>query len=91
MDIELVLNLIKDPPRVRTRVDFALFDILTIPLSNARPASIGKDNTTDFLECSDLAVTLDRGADLLGTRGNGELRLHFEAMIRCLLCDGRAA
>jgi hypothetical protein len=84
-------NLIKDPPRVRTRVDLALLDVLAIPLSNARPTSIGKDNTTDLLEYSDLAVTLDRGANLLGTRGNGELRLCREAMIRCLLRDGRAA
>ena len=66
------LNLIKVPPRVRTRVDLALLDILAIPLSNARPASIGKDNTTGLLEYSDLAVTVDRGTNLLGTRGNGE-------------------
>ena len=66
------LNLIKKSPRVRTRVGLALLDIPTIPLSNAGPASIGKDNTADLLECTYLAVTLDRSANLLGTRGNGE-------------------
>lgn len=85
------LYLINDSPRVRTRVDLTLLDILTIPLTNARPASIGKDNTADIFEYSDLAVTVDRGANLLGTRSNGELRLCLEAVISCLLCDGRAA
>ena len=58
---------------MRTRVDLALLDILAVPLSNARPASIGEDNTADLFEYSNLAVTVDRGANLLGTRGNGEL------------------
>lgn len=62
-------------------VGLALLDILTVPLSNARTASVGKDDTTVLLEGLQLTVTLDSSANLLRTRGNGEERLGLQAVI----------
>ena len=64
------------------RVGLALLNILTVPLSNARTASVGKDDTTVLLEGLQLTITLNSGANLLRTGGNGEERLGLQAMIK---------
>lgn len=76
---------------IRTRVDFTLLDILTVPLTDARAASVGKDETTGVFESTDLAITFNGGTDLLGTGGNGELGFDLNSMIGSLLGDGSRA
>jgi hypothetical protein len=76
---------------IRTRVDLALLNVLPIPLTNARTASVGKDDTTSTLKGVDQTVTSDRGTDLLRSGGNSEFALEVETVIRSLLDDrGRA-
>src|SRR5258707_3375862 len=72
---------------VLTGVGFSFLDILTIPLTNARPTSVGKNKPTNLLEGSDLTVTVDGGTDLFGTGSNCELALHFNAMLSGFLCN----
>ena len=52
-------------------VGSSLGNISAIPLTNAGSAGVGKDNTAELLESGKLAITLNGGADLLGTGGNG--------------------
>jgi hypothetical protein len=69
------------------RVGFALLHILAVPLSNARTAGIGEDDTTVLLEGLQLTITLNSSTNLLGTRGNGEERLGLQAMVEGVLSD----
>jgi len=62
-------------------VDLALLDVLTIPLADARTASVGQNDTTELLEGLELAVALNGGTDLLRTRGNGEDGLGLQTVI----------
>jgi len=59
----------------------------TLPLADARTASIGKNNTTDSAEDVSDAVTLDGGADLLGSRADVELGLDLGSVLLALLAD----
>jgi hypothetical protein len=72
-------------------VGLTLLDILTIPLSNARTAGVGKDDTAVLLEGLELTVTLDGGANLLGTRGDGEQRLGLQTVVKSVTGDGSSA
>ena len=77
--------------RILTGVLITLLNVLTIPLTNARTASVGEDDTADLLESSHLTVALDGRADLLGTGGDREARLEVDAVVSRLLRDvGRA-
>jgi hypothetical protein len=70
------------------RVDLALLDVATIPLSNAGSASVGKNQTANLLKGTNLSVTLDGSTDLLGTRGDGELGLDGQTMSRGFVGNG---
>ena len=69
-------------------VGLALLHILTVPLANARTASVGKDDTTELLEGLELTVTLNGGADLLRTRGDSEERLRLDAVVKSVTGNG---
>lgn len=70
------------------RVGLTLLHILTVPLSNARTTGVGKDDTTELLKSLKLAVTLNGGANLLRTRGNGEQRLGLDTVVKSVLSNG---
>lgn len=68
-------------------VRFALLDVLAVPLSNARTAGVGEDDTTELLESLKLTITLNSGANLLGTGGNSEERLGLQTMVKSVTSD----
>jgi hypothetical protein len=70
------------------RVGGALLDIAAVPLSNARTAGVGKNHATELLKGLELTVTLNGGADLLGTGGNGEEGLGLDAVVESVLGNG---
>ncbi len=70
------------------RVGFALLDVLAIPLTDARTAGVGKDDTTEFLKSLKLAIALDGSTDLLGTGSNSEERLRLQTVVDSVLGDG---
>jgi len=76
---------------VRTRVLLALLGVLTIPLANARSASVGEDNGARSLKLANLAIASNGGTDLLRSGGDGELALEVEAVVERLLHDGSRA
>ena len=65
-----------------------LLDILAVPLSNARTAGVGEDDTTELLKGLELTVTLNGSANLLGTRSNSEDRLGLQTVVESILGDG---
>ena len=69
------------------RVDITLLDVLPIPLSNTRTASVSEYQAANALESLDLSITGDSGTDLLGTGGDSELRLNIQTVIGGLLGD----
>ena len=69
------------------RVGLTLLDITSVPLTNARTTSVGKDNTTELLEGLELTVTLNGGTDLLGTRGDSEGRLGLDTVVEGITSD----
>jgi len=69
----------------------ALGDILTIPLTNAGTASVGKNDTAGGIEHLHLTVTLNGGANLLGTGGDGEDGLALQTVVQSLLGNGSRA
>ena len=75
----------------RTRIDVTLFDILPIPLTNARTTSVGKNETADILECSHLTITGNGGTNLLRTGSNSELALGRQAVLGSFTCDRSSA
>lgn len=72
-------------------VSLTLLDIATIPLANARTAGVSEDDTAELLEGLELAITLNGGANLLGTGGDGESRLGLEAVVKSVTGDGSSA
>jgi hypothetical protein len=69
------------------RVGLTLLDITSVPLTNARTASVGKDDTAELLEGLELTVTLNGGTDLLGTRGDSEGRLGLDTVVEGITSD----
>lgn len=69
----------------RTGVGLSLLNILSVPLSDARSASVGKDKTTSFFESSNLSVPLNGSPNLLRSGGDGELGLQFQTSVLGLL------
>ncbi|KAI6748464.1 hypothetical protein HG530_015500 [Fusarium avenaceum] len=70
------------------RVGLTLLDVLSVPLTNAGTASIGKNDATEFLKGLELTITLNSSADLLRTRGNSENRLSLDAMVEGIAGNG---
>ena len=60
-------------------------------MTNARTTGIGKDNTANVLESTNLTITLDRSTDLLRARGDGELALGLETVCSSFLGNRRRA
>jgi len=50
---------------VRTGVGLAHLDVLPVPLTDARTASVGENDATDIFESLDLTITFNGGANLL--------------------------
>lgn len=73
------------------RVGLTLLDVLTIPLSNARTAGVGKDNTTVLLKGLELTIALNGSTDLLGTGGDGEEGLGLQTVVKGVLSNGGSA
>jgi hypothetical protein len=69
------------------RVGLTLLYITSVPLTNARTASVGKDDTAELLEGLELTVTLNGGTDLLRTRGDSEGRLGLDTMVEGITSD----
>lgn len=76
---------------IRTGVGLALLDVLPVPLTDARTASVGEDDSTDIFESLDLTITFNGGANLLGTRGDGECRLELKTSVLGLGDEGSGA
>lgn len=68
-------------------VGLALLHIFTVPLANARTASVGKDDTTELLEGLELTITLNGGANLFRTRSDSEERFGLDAVIKSVTCN----
>lgn len=66
----------------------SLLDVLSVPLTDARSTSVGKDNTTSSLEGLNHTVSGNGSSDLLGSRGDGELGLGLESVGSSLISDG---
>lgn len=71
-------------------VGLTLLDVLTVPLTNARTASVGKNDTAVLLESLQLTITGNGGANLLGTGGDSEDRLGLETVVQSVTRDGGA-
>lgn len=69
-------------------VGLAFLHILTVPLSNARTASVGENDTTKLLESLELAITRDGSTNLLRTGGDGEHRLGLDTVIKGIPGNG---
>ena len=72
-------------------VGVTLLDVTTVPLANARTTGVSEDNAANALEGTDHAITLDGGANLLRTRGDGELALGREAVRSSFFRNGGRA
>jgi len=59
-----------------------------IVLTNARTAGVGKNHTTELLEGLELTVTLNGGANLLGSGGDGEEGLGLDAVVESVTGNG---
>jgi hypothetical protein len=70
------------------RVGGSLLNIAAVPLSNARTAGVGKNHATELLEGLELTVTLNGGANLLGTGSDGEDGLGLDAVVESVLGNG---
>ena len=68
-------------------VRLALLDVLTVPLSNARTAGVGKDDTTELFEGLQLAITLNGSTDLLRARGDSEHGLGLNTVVKGVPSD----
>jgi hypothetical protein len=73
------------------RVLLTLLDVLTIPLTNAGTASVGKDNTTSLGKSVHDTVTFDGSTNLFGTRGDGVLSLSLNSVSSSLFSEGSRA
>lgn len=62
--------------------------LTSVPLTNARSASVGKDHATEVLEGLELTITLNGGANLLGTGSDGEEGFGLDAVVESVLGDG---
>lgn len=71
-------------------VGLALLDVLAVPLTNARTAGVGKNNTAVLLKSLQLTITGNGGANLLGTGSNSEDRLGLETVVQSVTGDGGA-
>ena len=71
-------------------VGLALLHILAVPLSDARAAGVGQDDTAELLESLQLAITLNGSTDLLRARGDSEHRLGLDAVVQSVPGDGRS-
>ena len=60
-------------------------------MTNARAASVGKNDTASRLEGLHETITSDGSSDLLGTGGNSELALGVETVLSCLTSDRSSA
>lgn len=69
------------------RVGLALLDVLTIPLTNARTASVGENHTTELLEGLELTIALNGSANLLRARGDSEGSLGLQAVVESIASD----
>ncbi|KAI6755925.1 hypothetical protein HG531_005031 [Fusarium graminearum] len=69
-------------------VGLALLDVTSIPLTNAGTTSVGKNDTAELLEGLELAITLNGGADLLGTRSDSESRLGLDTVVESITGNG---
>jgi hypothetical protein len=72
-------------------VGLTLLDVLTVPLTDARTASVGKNDTTELLEGGELAVTRNSGTDLLGTRGDSVDGLRLDTVVKGVTGDRSGA
>jgi hypothetical protein len=73
------------------RVGGALLDIASVPLTNARTASVGEDHTTELLEGLELTVTLNGGTNLLRTGGDSEGSLGLDTVVEGITGNGGSA
>lgn len=69
------------------RVRLALLDVPAIPLTDARTAGVGEDDTAKLLKSLQLAITLNSGANLLGTGGNSEEGLSLQTVVQSVTSD----
>ena len=58
-------------------------------MTNARTASVGKNETANLFESSHLTVTLDGSTDLFGAGGDRELALGAQTVLSSLASNGR--
>jgi hypothetical protein len=76
---------------IRTSIGLALLDVLPVPLTDARTASVGENDATNIFESLDLAITFNGGANLLGTGGDSVCRLELETSVLGLCDEGSGA
>lgn len=74
--------------RSLTGVLGALGDISSVPLTDTRTAGVGQNHTAELLEGLELTITLDGGANLLGTGSDSEESLGLDAVVESVLGDG---
>lgn len=74
-----------------TGVGLALLDIASIPLADARTASVRQNNSTNLFKGSHLTVALDGRADLFRAGGNREFALGRQSVFVRLSRDGCGA
>lgn len=70
------------------RVGLTLLDVASVPLTNARTAGVGKDDTAELLEGLELAITLDGSANLLRTGSDSESSLGLDAVVEGITGNG---
>ncbi len=76
---------------VLTGVRFALLDIFSVPLTYARTAGIGQNQSSNILKSSHLTVTGDGSTNLLGTGGDGVLACDGKTVCLGFVGDGGRA
>lgn len=69
-------------------VGSTLLDVLSVPLTDARTASVGHDNTAELLKGLELTIAGNGSANLLGTGGDGEDGLSLDTVVDGVTSDG---
>jgi hypothetical protein len=70
------------------RVGLTLLDVLSVPLTNAGTASVGKNDATELLKSLELTIALNGSTDLLRTRSDSENRLSLDAVVEGIAGNG---
>ena len=69
----------------------AFLHVLAIPLTDARPASVGQNGSAEFTQCLSDTIAFNSGANLLRSRCDVEGSRGFQSVVQSFAGDAGAA